>query len=184
VARNRVVSAGFYRQRFGIPACFPELLPPSHAQPSASNFTSLSALFHGPLPLRRHQFLHPDTLPRPLHLLSQSLGLHQSPSRPFLDHRHHWCSAFTAARQSAFEHFPSLHASSYTSTSVSPPSCPVLRARLSPPRPTQSAISTSEPDKPTHSARPSHYTSTFSFENPQGVDNCDTSIENIEFPDN
>lgn len=31
--------------------------------------------------------------------------------------------------------------------------------------------------------QPNHYTCTFSFGNPQGVDNCDNSIENIECPD-
>lgn len=34
-----------------------------------------------------------------------------------------------------------------------------------------------------HPIRPNHYTCTFSFENPQGVDNYDNSIESIGYPD-
>jgi hypothetical protein len=60
-----------------------------------------------------------------------------------------------------------LHASSH-GVPVSPPSLPHSLARRSQLYPTL---------KHNHPTRPNHYTSTFSFENPQGVDNCDNPIE-------
>ena len=73
---------------------------------------------------------------------------------------------------------------------IFPPSLPRSLVRITPHRPTQSStylqlhVRKSQ-FKHTHPnpTQPNHYTCTFSFGNPQGVDNCDNSIENIECPD-
>jgi hypothetical protein len=97
-----------------------------------------------------------------------SLTRHDAPRTS----RRHWCSAHcAAARRSGFGHFPSPQ------RPVSAPSLPRSLARRS-----LSPEHKPDPVKHHHPTRPSHYTSTFSFENPQGVDNPDKPIENIESP--
>ena len=79
---------------------------------------------------------------------------------------------------------PSLHASS-RKVSVFPLFLPRSGPKLPLHRPTPSYYTFNYPSDPVkHTPHPTqHYTYTFSFENPQGVDNYDNSIENIECPD-